>query len=109
MESTVWSQNPRGGKKRIHAEEKRGSHQAEGISEQKIISLRNWGHVLTPFVGTCHSVGKAADEEWVGAGSKKKREHIGPFGPEEASQPMRLWKELADGVVERLWKEHVIF
>jgi len=58
---------------RIHAEEKRGSHQAEGISEQKIISLRNWGYVLTPFVGTCRSIGKAADEEWIGAGSKKKK------------------------------------
>ena len=43
------------------------------ISEQKDISLRNWGHVLTPFVGTCHSVGKAADEgRWV---EEKKRAH----------------------------------
>ena len=29
--------------------------------------------MLTPFVGTCHFVGKAADEEWV---EEKKRAHL---------------------------------
>ena len=38
------------------------------------------GGVLTPFFGMSQSVGLAADEELAGAGSKKRKEHIGPFG-----------------------------
>ena len=52
--------------------------------------------MLTPFFGTCQFVGQAADEEWAGAGSKGKKERIGPLGQEEASQPMELWKMLVN-------------
>ena len=52
--------------------------------------------MLTPFFGTCQSVGQAADGEWVGAGSRKDRRAYWASGPEEASQPMELWEELAE-------------
>jgi hypothetical protein len=41
---------------------------------------RGEGGVLTPFFGMSKSIGLAVDEEWAGAGSKKRKEHIGPFG-----------------------------
>ena len=33
----------------------------EIISEQKDISLRNWGHVLTLFFGTCQRIGEGKE------------------------------------------------
>ena len=49
--------------------------------------------MLTLFFGTCQSGGQAANREWVDA--KEEEGAYWAFGPEEASQPMGLWKELA--------------
>ena len=51
------------------------------------------GHVLTLLFGTCQSGGQAANREW--ADAKEEEGAYWAFGPEEASQPMGLWKELA--------------
>ena len=59
-----------------------------------IFHSETWGHVLTPFFGTCQSIGQTAHREWAGAGLGQEERVYWAFGPEEASQLMELWKEL---------------
>ena len=68
----MWDQNPHGKVKE--------TDQDERLSEQKIISLRNWGKCVDTVFSTCQSVGQAADEGWAGAGSKRKKGQNGPLG-----------------------------
>ena len=58
-------------------------------------SLRLPVLLLTPFFWHVSIVGQAADAEWTGAGSGGE-EAYWASGPEEASQPMELWEELAE-------------
>jgi len=52
--------------------------------------------MLTLFFGTCQFCGQAADKEQANAGVKEGEKAYWAFGPEQASQPMELRKELTE-------------
>ena len=78
---------------RVHAEAEGKPIGLKELQSKIYISLQNWGQALTPFFGTCQSVGQTADREWVGTGS----------GGEERESILGLWAGggiAADGAME---------
>ena len=68
-----------------------GHHHPRGRSSSRVRPFDWWGEghftpklericVDTIFFGTYQFIGKTVDEKWAGAGSKKRKEHIGPLG-----------------------------
>ena len=53
---------------------------------------------VRPVVDTIFGADEPMENEPALDRKRKKEEHIGPLGQEEASQLMKLWKELADEV-----------